>query len=184
MSANMKSDEANLIKTWCEQNKLNLDEIQIEQMLKYLDIIREMSKKMNLVSRNDIESLVDRHLLDSLHALIAYEFPQNAIVADLGSGAGFPGIPITVARPDLSMNLIESRRLKCLFLENVVQELGLKTAKVNHSRWEKTTGKFDVILSRAVYAEPELKNMTLPRLAPGGALLYFEKFMKIKIIRE
>jgi 16S rRNA (guanine527-N7)-methyltransferase len=177
-----KIAEISQIKTWCELKGLSISQSQLERFGQYLSMVREFSKKMNLVSKKDLPSLAERHLVDSLNALAAYEFPQGAIVADLGSGAGFPGIPIAIARPDLSITLIESRRLKCLFLEKVVSELALFNVIVVHSRWEKLSDKFDVILSRAVYPEPELLKIALLRLRPSGVLLYFEKYMKIKII--
>lgn len=180
----MKIDENTLIKSWGKQNGINIADTQLNKFIRYLDMVRETSNKMNLVSRNDIPNLAERHLLDSLNALAAYEFPLNAQVADLGSGAGFPGIPIAIARPDLSVSLIESRRLKCLFLEKVVGDLELTNVRAIHSRWEVGSDKYDIILSRAVYAEPELRQIALPRLANNGIILYFEKYLKIKLIRD
>jgi 16S rRNA (guanine527-N7)-methyltransferase len=171
------------IVSWCKNNIIPIETRQVEMMVKYLGLIREASKKMNLVSPKDLEMLLERHLLDSLNALVGVAIKPGSRCTDLGSGAGFPGIPIAIARPDISIDLIESRRLKSLFLAKVVEELQLGNAKIVHSRWEKQSDIYDVIFARAVYNESDLMKLALPRLKPGGVLIYFEKFMKIKIIK-
>jgi 16S rRNA (guanine527-N7)-methyltransferase len=170
------------IVSWCGKNNIHIETPQAEKMMKYLDLIRDVSKKMNLVSPKDLETLLERHLLDSLNALIGVVIKPGSRCADLGSGAGFPGIPIAIARPDISIDLIESRRLKSLFLSRVAEELHLSNARIIHSRWEKESANYDFIFARAVYNESDLMKLALPRLNPGGILIYFEKFMKIKII--
>jgi 16S rRNA (guanine527-N7)-methyltransferase len=170
------------IMSWCDANHLDIKTNQVEQMVKYLDLIRVASKKMNLVSPKDLEVLAERHLIDSLNALIGIEIKPGSRCADLGSGAGFPGIPIAIARPDISVDLIESRRLKSLFLGKVVEELHLGNAKVAHSRWEEQSASYDFIFARAVYNESDLIKLAIPRLNPSGVIVYFEKLMKIKII--
>jgi len=153
-------------------------------MIQYLDLIREASKKMNLVSSKDLDVLVERHLVDSLNALVGIEIMPDLHCADLGSGAGFPGIPIAIARPNITIDLVESRRLKSLFLIKAIDELKLENAKIIHGRWEEQSAKYDYIFARAVYNENDLRELALPRLNQGGALIYFEKFMKVKIIRS
>jgi 16S rRNA (guanine527-N7)-methyltransferase len=171
------------IVSWCKNNIIPIETKQVEKMVKYLDLVRVTSKKMNLVSSKDIDMLLERHLIDSLNALIGVAIEPDSRCADLGSGAGFPGIPIAIARPDIFIDLIESRRLKSLFLAKVVEELQMSNAKIVHSRWEKQSDVYDVIFARAVYNESDLIKLALPRLKPGGVLIYFEKFMKVKIIR-
>lgn len=151
-------------------------------MVRYLELIREASKKMNLVSSKDLELLVERHLFDSLNALVAVEIGPNSNCADLGSGAGFPGIPVAIARPDITIDLVESRRLKSLFLTKTINELKLENCKIIHGRWEEQSARYDYIFARAVYNENDLRKVALPRLNFKGALVYFDKFMKVKII--
>jgi 16S rRNA (guanine527-N7)-methyltransferase len=170
------------IVSWCGKNNIHVETQQTEKMVKYLGLILEASKKMNLVSAKDLDMLLERHLIDSLNALIGVVIKPGSQCADLGSGAGFPGIPIAIARPDISIDLIESRRLKSLFLAMVVDELHISNVKIVHSRWEKESANYDIIFARAVYNESDLMKLALPRLRPGGILIYFEKFMKIKII--
>jgi 16S rRNA (guanine527-N7)-methyltransferase len=177
-------EDKSLIAKWLGEQSLPISVEQIDKLILYLKMIRETSKKMNLVSKNDLPHLVERHLLDSLVALTVFEFAQGTHVADLGSGAGFPGIPIAIVRPDLRIELIESRRLKALFLKSVVDSLNLANVKVIHERWENLSGTFNIILARAVYSESDLRKWALPRLNDGGALLYYAKLGNIKIIQR
>jgi 16S rRNA (guanine527-N7)-methyltransferase len=176
------NDEKTRITNWFSINKLAITQEQTDQFVQYLEMIFETSKKMNLVSKNDLPSLVERHLLDSLGALTSFEFLPGTHIADLGSGAGFPGIPLAIARPDIKIDLIESRRLKCLFLKSVVESLELENVDVIHDRWENLKTTYDIILARAVYSETELKRIALPRLNETGVLLYFARYNDIRII--
>ena len=156
----------------------------LESFLKYIDMIHAASARMNLVSKNDLSNIIDRHLLDSLQALTIYDFPDSVIVADLGSGAGFPGIPIAIARPSIKIDLIESRYRKCLFLKSVIENLDLPNANVIHNRWENNDKSYDIILARASLKESDLRQKALIRLNPGGALLYYSKYNQIKILKK
>ena len=177
------ADNKILIENWFISHGLTISENQLMKLLTYIDLIRQTSQKMNLISKSDLPKIIERHLLDSLQALIAYEFQDKMRVADLGSGAGFPGIPIAIAKPNITVDLIESRRLKSLFLQNVADKLQLKNVKVIHERWEKLPDScsYDAIMARAVYPENELKRLTLPRLTGNGVLLYFAKFNDIRL---
>jgi len=177
-------DEETIIKRWLKENELKLSEAQISDLLSYIELIRKTSGTMNLVSKNDLPQLIERHLLDSLYVLKAYDFPSGAKTADLGSGAGFPGIPVAIARPDIQMYIIESRYRKCLFLKQVVNELRLANAIVIHDRWENLDSTYDIILARASLKESDLIAKAIPRLNPDGALLYFAKHNNIKILKK
>jgi 16S rRNA (guanine527-N7)-methyltransferase len=177
-------NDGEVIKSWFAEKNFHIDEAQIAKFLAYLDMIRQAAQRMNLVSKNDLPHIFERHLLDSLQALAVIEFPSYARVADLGSGAGFPGIPIAIARQDIDMTLIESRRLKALFLKSVCEKLNLENCSVRHDRWENINSVFDFILARAVYRESLLEKVALPKLNPGGAVVYYRKFNDIKILRK
>ena len=176
-------DEA-IIKNWLKTNELDLSEGQINNLLGYIELIKKISGTMNLVSKHDLPHLIERHLLDSLHVLKAYNIPFGAKTADLGSGAGFPGIPIAIARPDIQMYLIESRHRKSLFLKSIINKLELANAIVIHDRWEDLGMTFDIILSRASLNEADLMARAVPRLNPDGALLYFAKYNNIKVLKK
>jgi 16S rRNA (guanine527-N7)-methyltransferase len=159
-----------------------VSQAQIDNLVIYIDMIREASSKMNLVSKNDLPQIIERHLLDSLHALTVYSIHPGSGVADLGSGAGFPGIPIAIARDDIQVDLIESRYRKSLFLQSVIDRLGLTNTTVIHDRWENIVNSYDVILARASLKEQDLQAKALPKLNPNGSLLYFAKYNNIKIL--
>jgi 16S rRNA (guanine527-N7)-methyltransferase len=173
-----------IIKNWLKANELDLSEGQISDLLSYIELIRKTSSAMNLVSKNDLPQLVERHLLDSLYVLKTYNIPLRAKAADLGSGAGFPGIPVAIARPDIQMYLIESRHRKSLFLKSIASKLGLANVIVIHDRWENLDMAFDIILSRASLNETDLMTRAIPRLNLDGALLYFAKYNNIKVFKK
>lgn len=173
-----------LIMKWLGEHNLSLSSPQVDTCLNFVEMIKDASETMNLVSKNDLPNIIDRHLLDSLHALTAYEIPHKAKVADLGSGAGLPGIPIAIARPDLQMYLIESRRMKCLFLRDVIAKLNLANAIVIQDRWENQSLLYDVILARAVFKESELSTKVMPRISPHGVILYFAKYNDVKVLKK
>ena len=177
-------DNRKIIKEWFYENKIPVTDVQIARFINYIELVKDESKRMNLMSKKDLPNIIERHLLDSLHALTVYPFPSGALVADFGSGAGFPGIPIAIACPDVNVTLIESRRLKSLFLKKVIDHLDLKNVKVFHSRLENLTVKFDIVLARAIYKQERLRQMVMPKLSPSGVLLYFAKYKSIKIIEK
>ena len=177
-------DDISKINAWLKENQLSLSSEQIESFIKYIDLIKEASSRMNLISKNDLPIIVERHLLDSLCALKEYDFPIGAKVADLGSGAGFPGIPVAIARPDLQVDLIESRHRKSLFLKKVKTDLNLKNVQVIHNRWEKVNTLYDIVLVRAVYNSNDIREKVVPLLPPNGTVLHFAKFNNINILKN
>ncbi len=162
---------------------MKYSEGQIRALLEYLEMIREYSPTINLVSAGDMEIIVERHLLDSLLALTVYDIATDLKVADVGSGAGFPGIPIAIMRPDLQVYLIESRRKKSLFLSSVLKNIGLANAIVINDRWENLSLLFDLILARAIFPEDKIVEQLRSALVPGGAILYFAKYNNIKVLK-
>jgi 16S rRNA (guanine527-N7)-methyltransferase len=178
----MDKSKISIIKTWSTTNNVTLGDKQITLLIQYADLVVGYSSEINLISKNDRANIIERHILDSLLALAVYEFPQAAVVADVGSGAGLPGLPIAIARPDLRVSLIESRHRRCLFLSKVISDLGLANVTVIEGRWENRSDTYDIILSRAFVNEAEARKILLPRLNPGGAVLYFAKYNKINLL--
>lgn len=148
---------------------------QIGQLQKYISLLLEWNQRINLISPNDEERVAERHILESLAVLSAWPFSEKASVLDLGSGAGFPGVPLKIMRPDLVMTLLESRQKKTLFLNTVVRELPLANCRVVNARAEdlaKTSGeKFSIVIARAVADLKTLWEWSKPLLAEGGVLL-------------
>ena len=148
---------------------------QLEQLQKYIALLLDWNQRINLISPNDKERIAERHIWESLAVLSAWPFPENATVLDLGSGGGFPGIPLKIVRPDLAMTLLESRQKKTLFLNAAVHELKLSNCRVVNARAEelaKTSGeKFSIAIARAVANLKTLWKWSRPQLVEGGVLL-------------
>jgi len=145
------------------------------QLRKYIALLLDWNQRINLVSPNDEERIAERHILESLAVLWAWPFPQDAAVLDLGSGGGFPGVPLKIVRPDLAMTLLESRQKKTLFLNTVVRELKLGNCCVINARAEElakaSNEKFAIVIARAVADLKTLWKWSRPLLAECGVLL-------------
>ncbi len=137
------------------------------KLLQYLALLEKWNQVYNLTAIRDREKGVSGHLLDSL-AVIPYV--TGTRVLDVGSGAGFPGIPLAVARPDIQVALLDSNHKKAAFLRQAVADLELKNASVVCERVEawQAAEKFDCIISRALAEITEFIALTRHLLAPGG----------------
>ena len=137
---------------WGDLLGLEIDAATAEQLEAYERLLLEKALPLGMIGRADREHVHERHLIDSLRA-IPLLGPAPMQVVDLGSGAGLPGIPLALARPDLSFCLTELRRRRAAFLELAVDDLQLRNVRVFAGKVEYLTGPFDVCLSRA-FAEP------------------------------
>lgn len=150
------------------------DKLPLFEKLAYLLV--EQNKTMNLTAITDPDGIAVKHFADSISALSAFEFPQGAKVLDVGTGAGFPSIPLLIARPDLNMTMIDSTAKKLKYVASTIEELGL-SAEVLHTRAEEAgqnkeyREKFDVVCSRAVAALNVLCEYCLPFVKVGGVFL-------------
>ncbi len=125
---------------------------------------------LGLLGPREMPKLWTRHILNS--AVVAELLLAGSKVADVGSGAGLPGIPMAIARPDVKFVLIEPMERRANWLEKQVEELGLKNVKVRRARAEEIEPhSFDVVTARAVSALPKLLRLTIPLLKPGGSVL-------------
>jgi 16S rRNA (guanine527-N7)-methyltransferase len=139
------------------------------QLLQHLALLEKWNRVHNLTSIRDAVKAVSVHLLDSL-AVVPYLDAKHLL--DAGSGAGFPGIPIAVARPEMQVDLLDSNHKKCAFLTQVVAELKLKNVRVVCERVEswRPGRRFDCIISRALAEIAELVALAAHLLAPGGVI--------------
>ncbi len=139
-------------------------------------LLVEQNKIMNLTAITDPDGIAIKHFADSISALSAAEFSQGAKVLDVGTGAGFPSIPLLIARPDLDMTMIDSTAKKLKYVASAVESLGLN-AEVLHTRAEEAgqnkeyREKFDIVCSRAVAALNVLCEYCLPFVKVGGVFL-------------
>jgi 16S rRNA (guanine527-N7)-methyltransferase len=134
------------------------------------------NRRINLVSERSAQEIVIRHFLDSLTPAPFLDRPDGALI-DLGSGGGFPGIPLRIALPGLHLSLVESSRKKSSFLSHVVRTLCLDGVQVIRERVEEMTagenppGRFDTLVSRAAFKLPDLIRAASFFLKPGGQLI-------------
>jgi len=132
----------------------NLSAIQKEQFLHLEDLYKDWNEKINVVSRKDIEELYLRHVLHSLGIAKIQPFKKGASILDVGTGGGFPGIPLSILFPESQFTLVDAIGKKIKVVEEVVTGLELKNVTTYHSRVEDLDNQFDFIVSRAVAAMP------------------------------
>ena len=125
------------------------------KLLKFLQYLERWNSAYNLTAVRDPEQMVPRHLLDSLSVL---PFLQGSRVLDIGTGAGLPGIPLALARPELTFTLLDSNAKKTRFVTQAIHELGLQNVQVVQERVEKfhPTEKFDTLIARAFASIPDM----------------------------
>jgi 16S rRNA (guanine527-N7)-methyltransferase len=134
------------------------------------------NRRINLVSERSSREIAIRHFLDSLTPATFLERPEGAVI-DLGSGGGFPGIPLRIALPGLRLSLVEASRKKSSFLSHIIRVLGLDGVQVIRERIEGLTaredlaGHFDAVVSRAAFKLPDLVRAAAFFLKPGGQLI-------------
>lgn len=163
-----------LLQNYIKDYKITLTENQYEQFQKYFELLAEWNEKMNLTAITDESGVALKHFADSLSLLNFVDIPQNSSLADVGTGAGFPGIVLKIARPDIKLTLIDSLNKRLVFLGEVCAQLGIE-AELIHSRAEdgardeKLRESFDFAVSRAVARMNVLSEYCLPYVKVGGA---------------
>ena len=145
----------------------DLNARQIKHFEKLMSIIPLLNQKVNVISRKDIEHLEERHILHSLSIARKFSFDSKARIIDVGTGGGFPGIPLAILFPEASFTLVDSIGKKIRLVEEVVEELELKNVKPVNSRMEELKLKADFVVSRAVTALPKLHQWTDKLIVPG-----------------
>lgn len=186
----MKSGMDLLIKG-AEQIGIQLGELEQEKFRLYAEMIEKWSKKINLVSYQSEEELYRAHFLDSLICSMGYNFQKAERAIDLGSGAGFPAIPLKICFPNLRFWMVESRQKRCDFLQRVIETLNLKDCFIiwdrieNIAHQEEYRGVFDCAVARAVAPLSVLLELGLPFLKCNHgkliALKGYEVHKEIKI---
>lgn len=142
-----------------------------ERLEKFAEMLLAEGELRGLIGPREVGRLWSRHIVNSF-AVVPF-MPEAGTVADLGSGAGFPGIVVAVVRPDLDVVLIEPMERRCEWLSDVVGELGLENVTIRMARAEELHGEFTakVVTARAVAALDKLARWAMPLVAPGGQLV-------------
>ena len=128
----------------------NLTQLQISQFSQLQELYKDWNLKINVVSRKDIDELYLRHVLHSLGIAKVAQFKPNTKVLDVGTGGGFPGIPLAILFPETQFHLVDSIGKKIKVVNDVSEGLGLQNIKTTHGRVEEIKGTYDFIVSRAV----------------------------------
>ena len=155
---------------------LELSDTAIERLQKYSQLLRVWNEKMNLTAITDPDEIVIKHFLDCLLTFKNIEIPQGASVIDVGTGAGFPGMVLKIARPDINLTLLDSLNKRLTFLAEVLKELDLE-AEIIHARAEEggrkpqLREKFDFATARAVAKLNVLAEYCMPYVKKGGCFV-------------
>ncbi|MFQ5823339.1 MAG: 16S rRNA (guanine(527)-N(7))-methyltransferase RsmG [bacterium] len=169
---------------------IQLSEHQLRQFSKYIREILTWNQKANLISKRDESRILGRHFLESAVLSLFDVFQKDLSVLDLGSGGGFPGVPLKIVRPDLSMTLMDSKRMKVLFLKNLIEKLELENVTVFCMRAEDAAVKpefqknFDIVISRAVATLPILYKWAQPFIKIHGLLIAMKGSKVLSEIQE
>lgn len=142
-----------------------LSEDQIQQFQKLESLYQDWNLKINVVSRKDIDELYLRHVLHSLAIAKVIEFKAGSKVMDVGTGGGFPGIPLAIMFPETQFHLVDSIAKKLKVVDEVVEGLGLTNVKTTHTRVEEINDTYDFIVSRAVAAMPTFVHWVKGKIA-------------------
>lgn len=165
----------NLLKEGCQQLGISLNDVQLDNFIKYMNLMLEWNENVNLTSITEPAEVVTKHFLDSLTPLGL--LPENATVADIGCGAGFPGLPLKLARNDINLTLLDSLAKRINFLNAVIDETNLTGVTCVHARAEDAgqdknyREKYDVVVSRAVANLTTLCEYCLPFVKVGGRFI-------------
>ncbi len=163
-----------------EQLGIQLTDHQRSQFLQYYDLLIEWNSFMNLTGITEFQDVVVKHFLDSLSLVKAIEIQEGQSLIDVGTGAGFPGIPLKIAYPGLKITLLDSLKKRLNFLDEVIAQLGLEDIETVHGRAE-DAGKnpayrerYDLCVSRAVANLSSLSEYCLPFVQKGGYFISYK----------
>ena len=172
-------DTTQFVKDLSELN-VTLTDMQIEQFLLYYEMLAEWNRVMNLTAITEYGEVMKKHFVDSISLVKAYDVTQNVKVIDVGTGAGFPGLALKIAFPNLKVTLLDSLNKRIQFLDAVIEKLGVKDVETIHGRAEdlakpgRLREQYDLCVSRAVANLATLSEYCLPFVKVGGQFISYK----------
>jgi len=178
----MSEQFAEQLRRECMELSLTLTDLQVEQFYKYYELLIEWNQVMNLTAITEMEEVITKHFVDSLSIVKAFGelADQERSVIDIGTGAGFPGIPLKIVFPELDVTLLDSLNKRVKFLNQVIDELNLTRINAIHGRAEDIGNNilyreaFDLCVSRAVANISTLSEYCLPLVKVGGLFISYK----------
>ena len=176
----MDRSKFHILENGCQAFGVTLTEKQIEQFEKYYELLIEWNKVMNLTGITEFDEVMQKHFVDSVAAAEYVEMEKINSLIDVGTGAGFPGIPLKIVYPHLQVTLLDSLNKRIKFLDEVVDNLGLTGIETVHGRAEDAAKKaeyreqFDLSVSRAVANLASLTEYCLPFVKVGGKFVSYK----------
>ena len=170
-----------------EKLNISLSDQQIQQFMKYYELLVEWNSFMNLTAITEFDEVCKKHFVDTVSLIKAIDLSKELSVIDIGTGAGFPGIPLKIVFPNLKITLLDSLNKRIKFLDTVIEELALANINTLHGRAEdfakpgKLRETYDLCVSRAVANLSTLSEYCLPYVKVGG---FFISFKSEKIDEE
>ena len=170
------SEFTDILKARGQENGIEFSQIQLQQFEIYFKALVEWNEFMNLTAITDMDGVALKHFVDSVIMLKYVEVPENCKMVDVGTGAGFPSVPLKIMRPDIELTLLDSLNKRLKFLTELCERLNI-TCEIVHSRAEDGGAseiyheKFDIAVSRAVAAMEKLSGYCLPFVKRGGQLV-------------
>jgi 16S rRNA (guanine527-N7)-methyltransferase len=147
----------------------SLSTLQVAQFSKLLNLYTIWNNQINVISRKDLDNFYERHVLHSLGIAKVYSFQPGTTVLDVGTGGGFPGIPLAILFPETNFVLVDSIGKKIKVVNEVASALGLTNVQAHHLRAEQVKGTFDFVISRAVTAMPVFVEWVKNKIKKGKA---------------
>ena len=172
-----------------EKISVSLNEEKLSKFQTYLELLVETNEKVNLTAITEPTEVVMKHFIDSIALFSVCDIKENAKIADVGTGAGFPGVPLKITRDDIDLTLIDSLNKRLVFLDTLCNEIDIK-AKLVHMRAEECgknkdyREKFDVVTARAVAALNTLCEYCLPLVKVGGSFIAMKSLKTDEEVRD
>lgn len=174
------NNNLSILEMCCKDFNLELSETQKQQFIQYYDLLIEWNKVMNLTGITQWEEVLLKHFADSLAVVKVMDMSSISSLIDVGTGAGFPGLPIKIMFPHIQVTLLDSLNKRLNFLNEVIQKLGLENITTVHGRAEDVARKaehrdtYDMSVSRAVSNLASLTEYCLPYVKPGGCFISYK----------